>query len=80
MATPIAPATPHPAVEDASEAGLTAAERRALRNLFKVAQQAIDSPARTRISERAILLALVERAEAVLNGVPGHVDEERADG
>jgi truncated hemoglobin YjbI len=75
MATPTAPATADPVAQHATESGLTAAQRRALLNLFKGAQTAIDSPAKTRLSERAILLALVERAAAILKR--GGIDAER---
>jgi hypothetical protein len=65
MATPTAPAAADPGAQHATESGLTAAQRRALLNLFKGAQTAIDSPAKTRLSERAILLAHVDRVQAI---------------
>jgi hypothetical protein len=54
--------------EPISPANLTHADRQKLRNLFQGGLQAVDSPTTARETEHSILLALVHRAEAILEG------------
>jgi len=66
MTAPISPATAEQAEREACESPLTVADRQALGNIVRGLQQVIASSAATRVSERAILLALVKQAEAIL--------------
>ncbi len=54
--------------EPISPANLTHADRQKLRNLFRGGLQAVDSPTTARGTERVILLELVQRVKAILEG------------